>query len=128
MFHDQHDLNFSDFILMISLCISLFGFLQLTAAVKLVLLQPRGCKCLSVKPQTHAFSKLLNINNIFCKPLAACHNLDLAANYKRIYGPHWRRHHNNNVLQEEERMKDDFKKLHQGNVDHWKVTFILTII
>ena len=85
MFHDQLDLNFSDFI---SLCISFFGFLQLTAAVKLVLLQPSGCKCLSVKPQTHAFSKLLNINNIFCKPLAARQMLDLAANCKRIYGPH----------------------------------------
>ena len=56
---------------MISLSISVFGFVQLPEAVKVVSLQ-----------LTNAFSQLLTANKNRFQPLAALQNLDPAANRK----------------------------------------------
>ena len=63
---------------MISLSISVFGFVQFTVAVKFVSLQPYGRKY----PQTRAFPQLLTVNESSVQPLAALQNLDAAANRK----------------------------------------------
>ena len=64
-----------------SLCISVFGIAQLTAAVKLAPLQP-------LKPQTRAFSQSLIANKVSCQLLAALQDLDPAVNCEPyIYFP-----------------------------------------
>ena len=58
-------------ILTISLCISFFGFLELADVVKLVQYSRMAANISRKKPQAHAGSKPLIVNESFCQPLAA---------------------------------------------------------
>ena len=67
---------------MISLSISVFGFVQLTVAVKFVLLPPHVRKYLLLKIANNTFSQPLTANKNSFQPLAALQSLDPAANRK----------------------------------------------
>ena len=65
----------------ISFYISVFGLALLTTPVKLVPLQPHGCKYLLLKA-LKAFFQPLAANNNFCQSLTALQNFNPAVNYK----------------------------------------------
>ena len=76
---------------MISICISGFGFLQFTVAIKLVPLQPYDRKNFIRKShvfsKTYVFSQPLTANKNSCQPSAAPQNLDPIVNRKRYTSP-----------------------------------------
>ena len=78
------------YILMISLLILVFRFLQLTAAVKLVPLKPHDRKWLSVETANAIISQPLTANKHSCQPLVVLQNLFPVANYKTHAWPHKR--------------------------------------
>ena len=97
---------------MILLCISDFGFVHLTAAVKLVPLLPYGRKCFKVKPQMHLFSQMLSANKTFRQPLTACQNLGSAMNRKPYTWPLMYSTHISNLIK-------SAKQLTNSNILHY---------
>ena len=97
---------------MILLCISDFGFVHLTAAVKLVPLLPYGRKCFKVKPQMHLFSQMLSANKNFRQPLTACQNLGSAMNRKPYTWPLMYSTHISNLIK-------SAKQLTNSNILHY---------
>ena len=66
----------------IALSISVFGFKQLTVAVKCSHHSRMTVNIYCRKPQAHVFSQPLTANKNSCQPQAAIQNLDPAANRK----------------------------------------------
>ena len=60
---------------MILLCISVFGFVQLMAAVKLLLLQPYNRKCFFLESTNAGIFQPLTANENSCQLVAAHQNL-----------------------------------------------------
>ena len=63
-------------------CISVFRFVQLIRAIKLLSLHPYRCKYFFVKTLNARIFSTVNCNKNSCQPLAAPQNLGLAANRK----------------------------------------------
>ena len=72
---------------MISICISLFGFVKLTVAVKLVLQQPNDHKYFSAKTANACIFSKVTPNKNSCQPSVAPQNLGSAANRKPYTWP-----------------------------------------
>ena len=68
-------------------CISVFRFVQLIRAIKLLSLHPYRCKYFFVKTLNARIFSTVNCNKNSCQPLAAPQNLGLAATRKLYSWP-----------------------------------------